>query len=67
MMDKLNGCIFWWKIIIWDKIIADKEKEFDSKPVFNKEFLKTKIKFPGDEVTDFYDKKISKVESNHSY
>ena len=27
--------------------------------------MKTKIKSHGDEVTDFYDKKISKVDSNH--
>ena len=29
---------------IWDKVSADMEKEFDSEPVYNKEFLKTKIK-----------------------
>ena len=28
-------------------------KEFDSKPIYNKEFLKTKIKSNGDEVIDF--------------
>ena len=61
------------KIIIlfdtaWDKVSADikKKKEFDSKPVYNKEFLKTKIKSHGDEVTDFYDKKIPMVDSNHT-
>ena len=42
---------------IWDKVSADIKKEFDSVPVYNKEFLKTKIKFHSDEVTDFYDKK----------
>ena len=31
-------------------------KEFDSEPAYNKEFLKTKIKFHGGEVTDFFDK-----------
>ena len=41
MMDKLNGCIFWLKMI-------------------------TKIKFRGNEVTDFYDKKIPKVDSYHT-
>ena len=30
----------------------------------NKEFLKIKIKSHGDEVTDFSDKEISKVDSN---
>ena len=28
--------------------------------------MKIKIKFYGDEVTDFYDKKISKVDSDHT-
>ena len=28
--------------------------------------MKTKIKFHGDEVTDFYDKKIPKVHCNHT-
>ena len=43
---------------IWDKVSADIKKEFDSEPVYNKNFLKTKIKSHGDEVTDFYDKKF---------
>ena len=42
---------------IWDKVSADIKKEFDSKPIYNKLFWKTKIKSHGDEVTDFYDKK----------
>ena len=46
------------KYIIWNKVSADTKKEFDSEPVYNKEFLKTKIKPHGDEVTDFYDEKI---------
>ena len=29
---------------IWDKVSADLKKEFDSDPVYNKEFLKTKKK-----------------------
>ena len=29
--------------------------------------MKTKIKSHGDEVTDFYDKEISKLDSNHTY
>ena len=28
--------------------------------------MKTKIKFHGDEVTDFYDKKIPTIDSNHT-
>ena len=42
---------------VWDKVSADVKKEFDSKPVYNKN-LKTKIKSHGDEVTAFYDKKF---------
>ena len=51
---------------IWDKVSGDIKKEFHSKPDYNKEFLKTKIKFYADEVTDFYEKKILKVDSNHA-
>ena len=51
---------------IWDKVSADIKKEFDSEPVYNKSFLKAKIKLRGIEVTDFYDKKIPKVDSNHN-
>ena len=50
---------------IWDKVSADIKKEFNSKPAYNKEFLKTKIKSHVDEVTDFYDKKIPKADSSH--
>ena len=50
---------------IWDKVRADIKKEFDSKLVYNKEFLKTKTKSYGHEVTDFYDKEIPKVDSNY--
>ena len=52
--------------IIWDKVSAYIKNEFDSKPAHNKEFLKTKIKLHSDEVTDFYDKEIRKVDSNHT-
>ena len=52
-------------INIWNKVSADIEKEFDSEPVYNKEFLKTKIKSHGDEVTNFYNKKLPKVGCNH--
>ena len=45
---------------IWDKARVDIKKEFDSEPVYNKKFLKTEIKSYGDEVTDFYDKRIPK-------
>ena len=44
---------------IWDKVTADIKNEFDSMPVYNKDFLKTKIK-------DFYENEIPKVDSNHT-
>ena len=51
---------------IWDKVCIDIEKKNNSEPVYNKEYLKTKIKSHHDEVTDFYDKKIPKMDSNHT-
>ena len=51
---------------IWDRVNVDIKKEFDSKPVYNKNFSKTKIKSHSNEVTDFYDKEIPKVDSNHT-
>ena len=35
-------------------------------PVYNEEFLETKIKCYGNECTSFYDKKSPKVDSNHT-
>ena len=52
---------------IWDKVSADIKKEFDSEPVYNQEFLKIKIKSDGDEVTDFYEKEVLTVDSNHTF
>ena len=51
---------------IWDKVSAGIKNEFDSEPVSNKSYLKTKIRSHGDEVTDFYDKKVPKLGSNHA-
>ena len=51
---------------IWNKVRADIKKEFDSKPVYNWNILKTKIKSHSDEITDFYNKKIPKADSNHT-
>ena len=64
MTDKLNGCIFLIEDdellekynTIWEKVSVNIKKEFDNEPVYNKELLKTKIKYHGDEVTDFYNK-----------
>ena len=52
---------------IWHKVRADIKNKFDSEHVYNKQFLKTKVKSYGDEVTDFYDKEIPKVDSNHTF
>ena len=38
---------------IRDKVSADIKKEFDSEPVYKKEYLETKIKFHVNEVRDF--------------
>ena len=51
---------------IWNKVSSDIKKEFDSEPVYNKTFLKTKIKSHGNEVTGFYDKEIPKMDSNYT-
>ena len=48
---------------IWGNI---SDLSWSSEPAYNKEFLKTKIKSHGDEVTDFYGKSVSKVDSNHT-
>ena len=51
---------------ISDKVSADIKKQFDSELIYNKEYLKTKLKSHGDEVTDFYNKEVPKVDSNHT-
>ena len=51
---------------IWNKVNADIKREFDSEPIYNKNLLKTKIKSYCDEVTDFYDKEIPKVNCNYT-
>ena len=48
-------------------VSSDIEKEFDCKSFYDKKILKTKIKSYGDEATDFYDKKMPQVGSNHTY
>ena len=55
-----------YNTIIWDKVSADIKNEFDSEPVQNKKFWKTKIISHGEEVTDFHDKKIHKMDSNNT-
>ena len=48
-----------------DKVSADIKKEFHSEPLYNKNFLITKIKSCDDEVTDFYDEGIPIMDSNY--
>ena len=50
----------------YNTIWADIKKEFGSEPVYHKNYLKNKIKSHGNEVKDFYDKKIPKLDSNHT-
>ena len=38
---------------IWNRVSNSMKKKNDSKPIKNKIFLKTKIKYYGDEGTDF--------------
>ena len=42
-------------ILFGIKSVLIYKKELDSELIYNKEFLKTKIKSHGDEVTAFYD------------
>ena len=53
--------------IYLDKVCRYTKKELDSIPAYNKNFLKTKIKFYDDEATDFHDKEIPKVGYNHTF
>ena len=70
MMGKLNECILIKNDellekynTIWVKVSSGIKREFDSEPVYNKTFLKIKIKSRANEVTDFYDKEIPEVDS----
>ena len=51
---------------ISDKVSAHIKKEFDRELADSKESSKAKIKSHIDEVKDFCDKKISKIDSNHT-
>ena len=58
----LNECIFLIEEddllqkynTIWDKFSSPIKKEFDRKPICNKKYLKTKILFYSNQVTDFH-------------
>ena len=69
-MDKQNGCIFWLKMTKYHKniilfgirsVLLSKKKN-----VYNKELLKTQIKSHGDKITNFYNNKTAKGDSDHT-
>ena len=43
---------------IWDKVSADIKKEFDSEPVYNKSYLKTKLNLIAMKLQTFTIKKL---------
>ena len=53
-------------ILFGIKLVLILKKGFDSEPVYNKKFLKAKIKSYRGEVTDFYDEEIPKMNYNHT-
>ena len=52
---------------IWDKVSTNMKEEFNSDPVYNKTFVKTKTKSMGAAATAFHNKKIPKMDSNCTY
>ena len=44
---------------IWNKVSSYIKKKIDSELVYNKNYLKTKVKSHDDKVTGFYNKKLS--------
>ena len=50
---------------MWNKVSDSIEKEIDGELMYNKTFLKAKIKTYDDETTDFSDKEMSKGGSGH--
>ena len=46
---------------LWVKVCTDINKELDNESVYNKKFLKTKIKSYSGEATYFHDKEICKA------
>ena len=51
---------------IWNKVSNSIKKELDWKAIYNKKFLKTKIRSYGDEARDFHDKEATKVGSKYT-
>ena len=68
MMVELNRYILWLKNIFFEKyneiskkISNSMKEEFDTEPISNKKFLKTKTKLVDNEARDFHDQAIPKV------
>ena len=51
----------------WNKVSNSMQKEFYSEPIYNKKILKTEIKSSSYDTTDFHDKEMPKVGSNHTF
>ena len=72
-MVKLNRCVFHLNMMtyqkkntIWYKVSSDIGKKNDKKPVYNKKYLKKKLKPYGNAPSYFLDKEVPKVSSNHT-
>ena len=55
MMEKQNEYVFWLKMMIYSKYLNSAlilKKELDSEPTYKKGFLKTEVKYHGDELTN---------------
>ena len=51
---------------IWNKVSNSIKKELDCEPIYNKTFVKTRIKSYDHEATDFHYNEIPKVCSNYT-
>ena len=51
---------------IWNKLSDNIKTMYNNEHVYNRNFLKTKTKYDGDETTDFDDKGVPKVDSNYT-
>ena len=60
-----------WKINgnddIWNKVNNSISKELDCEPIYNKRFLKTKIRSCSDKATNFYSRKLPGADPNYIY
>ena len=59
LIEKYNG--------IWNKVCNSIKKELDCGPIYNKKFLKIKIRSCVDKATDFHGKEMPKVGSIYTF